>query len=210
VIYLIRHGETEGNASRVVQFPDTPLSARGLLQAARLAERLAEARLAAILASDYARAAMTAARLAEGTGLAPAHEPLLRERHFGELRGTPYSELEARGIEPFAEDYAPPGGETWDVFHARVDRAWARVQEFARRSGGPVAVVTHGLVCHSIVRRHLGVEPQGIAFPNTAVTGIHGPPWRRADPVGCAVHLEGLEGLEGLDDPAGGEEGGAA
>lgn len=195
MIYLIRHGQTAGNASRVVQFPDTPLSERGLLQAERLAERLADVGLAAILASDYARAAMTAARVAQRTGLDPSHDPLLRERNFGELRGTPYSELERRGIEPFAEDYAPPGGETWDVFHARVDRAWQRIQDFARASGGPVAIVTHGLVCHSIARRHLGLEPEGIAFPNTAVTQMEGPPWRAAL-VGCAAHLEGLESDE--------------
>ena len=121
---------------------------------------------------------MTAERVAERTGLSLAHDPLLRERNFGDLRGTPYSELDARGIEPFAEDYAPPGGETWEVFHARVDRAWLRVQEFARTQEGPVAVVTHGLVCHAIVRRHLGEDPAGISFPNTAVTRILGPPWR--------------------------------
>lgn len=198
MIYLIRHGETEGNAARVVQFPETPLSERGLLQAARLADRLADVGLAAILASDYARAAMTAERLAERTGLGLSHDPLLRERNFGELRGTPYSDLEACGIQPFAEDYAPPGGETWDGFHARVDRAWARIESFAAASGGPVAVVTHGLVCHSIVRRHLRLEPEGIAFPNTAVTEVEGPPWRAAR-VGCAAHLEGLES----DEPSG-------
>ncbi len=195
MIYLIRHGQTAGNARRVVQFPETPLSEHGLLQAARLAERLAGVGLAAILASDYARAAMTAECLAERTGLALSHDPLLRERNFGELRGTAYSDLEARGIEPFAEDYAPPGGETWDDFHERVDRAWARIESFVAASGGPVAVVTHGLVCHSIVRRYLGVEPEGIAFPNTAVTQAVGPPWRAAL-VGCAAHLEGLESEE--------------
>src|SRR5204862_339828 len=33
-IFLVRHGETTGNASRVVQHPDNPLSPRGLAQAA--------------------------------------------------------------------------------------------------------------------------------------------------------------------------------
>lgn len=200
MIYLIRHGETAGNAARVVQHPETPLSERGLVQAQRLAERLADAGLAAILASDYARAAMTARFVAERTGLVAHPEPLLRERNFGELRGVAYRELAERGIEPFADDYAPPGGETWQDFHARVDRAWERIQAFAAESGGPLAVVTHGLVCHAIVRRHLGLEPDGVSFPNTAVTHLEGPPWR-AVRVGCIAHLEELD--------AGGE-GGAA
>jgi len=32
-IFLIRHGETLGNASRTVQLPDNPLSPRGVAQA---------------------------------------------------------------------------------------------------------------------------------------------------------------------------------
>ena len=39
-IFLIRHGETLGNASRTVQLPDNPLSPRGITQAELLARRL--------------------------------------------------------------------------------------------------------------------------------------------------------------------------
>ena len=191
-IYLIRHGETELNARRVVQVPETPLSARGVAQAGRLAQRIAEAGIRSILASDYARAAMTAERIAEATGLSITSEPLLRERHFGDVRGTSYQDLEARGIDLFHEDYAPPAGETWDAFHTRVDLAWEAVGHAADTSDGDLAVVTHGLVCHSIVRRHLGESPDpnaALSFPNTSVTEIEGPPWR-ARVVGCGAHLD--------------------
>ena len=40
-LFLIRHGETEGNALRIVQHPHIPLSPRGAVQAERLARRLA-------------------------------------------------------------------------------------------------------------------------------------------------------------------------
>jgi broad specificity phosphatase PhoE len=198
-IYLIRHGETDSNAARVVQTPDVPLSARGLAQAERLARRLAgdAPPLGAILASDLARAARTAERVAAATGAAVRIDPLLAERNFGALRGTPYAELSARGIDLFAPGYAPPGGESWDAFHARVDRAWERVQAAAARARGPLAVITHGLVCHSIVSRHLafgdGVarpEPgRLLAFGNTAVTLVDGPPWT-VRLLGCTAHLE--------------------
>ncbi len=56
-IFLIRHGETLGNASGTVQLPDSPLSPRGLAQAERLARRLQSERISAILSSDFARAA---------------------------------------------------------------------------------------------------------------------------------------------------------
>ena len=59
-IYLIRHGQTPSNAARVMQYPDTPLSESGVLQAQRLGERLREVGIRHILSSDYARARATA------------------------------------------------------------------------------------------------------------------------------------------------------
>ena len=192
-IFLIRHGETLGNASRTVQLPDNPLSPRGIAQAELLARRLEREGIAAILSSDFARAVATAEHLRRVTGAPVRHDPLLQERNFGDLRGTPYTEL---GFDMFAPDYAPPNGETWEVFHARVDRAWALVQEAADAAGGPLAIVTHGLVCRSLAGRHL-ILPEGREAPerweNTALTVIDYPaPWR--------VRL--LNSIAHLDDPA--------
>jgi probable phosphoglycerate mutase len=199
-IYLIRHGETASNAARVVQKPETPLSPRGLEQAQRLARRLADVGIAAILASDLARAVMTAESLAATTGLPVTFEPLLQERNFGAIRGTPYADLAARGVELFGSGYVPPGGESWEAFHARVDRAWQAVEVAAAEAPGHLAIVTHGLVCHSIVSRRLGQELDAnaaAAFPNTALTILDGPPWR-IDLLGCTAHLAGLDAPDGI------------
>ena len=88
-IFLIRHGETLGNASRTVQLPDNPLSSRGVAQAERLARRLAREGITRIVSSDYARAAATAEHLQRATGAPVRHSPLLQERNFGDIRGTP-------------------------------------------------------------------------------------------------------------------------
>jgi probable phosphoglycerate mutase len=191
-IFLIRHGETLGNASRTVQHPDNPLSPRGVAQAERLAERLEREGLTAILASDFARAAQTAEVLGRVTGLPVRRDPLLEERNFGDIRGTPYAEL---GFDMFAPGYAPPNGETWEVFHARVDRAWALVQARAAATDGHLAVVTHGLVCRSLAARHL-LLPAGVEVPerweNTSVTIIdHPAPWR-VRLLNCVAHLDDL------------------
>ena len=191
-IFLIRHGETAGNAARIVQRPDIPLSERGLAQAERVARRLANAGLTNILSSDLRRAAMTADQLARATGLPIAFEPLLHERNFGDIRGTAYTDL---GFDPFDPGYAPPNGETWDVFHARVDRAWARIQAEAAAARGSLAVVTHGLVCKSLAGRHLAL-PDGEDVPerweNTSVTIIDAQaPWRVAL-LNCCAHLDDL------------------
>jgi probable phosphoglycerate mutase len=103
VIFLIRHGETVGNASRIVQRPEEPLSPRGVAQAERLARRLAHDGLARIVSSDLARAATTAQVIQRVTGVPLMFEPLLHERNFGDLRGTPYAAL---GFDMFEPDYA--------------------------------------------------------------------------------------------------------
>ena len=151
-IYLIRHGETLGNRNRIVQIPETPLSDRGLDQASRLGERLQTHPIRQILASDLARADMTARAVSDALGLAVESEPLLQERNFGDLRGTPYDQLEE---DLFGPDFEPPGGETWQEFHARVDRVWERLSARALGLDGHLAVVTHGLVLHSLLQRHL-------------------------------------------------------
>ncbi len=191
LIYLVRHGETALNAARILQPPATPLSERGLAQAERVAARLAGVGLVQVLVSDLRRAEMTAEAIARASGAPIARDPELAERNFGALRGRPYAEL---GLDPFAPDYAPPEGESWPVFHARVDRAWARVDAAARAAAGPIAVVTHGLVCHSVVSRLVTLAPgltlENRGWRNTSVTVLDGgEPWtvRLLDDV---VHLD--------------------
>jgi probable phosphoglycerate mutase len=190
-ILLIRHGETAGNAARIVQKPDIPLSPRGEAQAAALARRLAGEGVAHIFSSDLARAVATAERVRAATGAPLSFGPLLQERNFGDIRGTPYDAL---GFDPFEPDYAPPNGETWDAFHARVDLAWARVRALAAATAGTLVVVTHGLVCRSIAARHV-VLADGILVPekweNTSVTIVDAQaPWR-VSLLNCIAHLAG-------------------
>ena len=202
-IFLIRHGETIGNASRVVQHPGDPLSPLGLAQAERLARRLQREGITAIVSSDFARARSTAESLQRLTGAPLVFEPLLQERSFGDLRGTPYTEI---GFDMFGPDYAPPNGESWPVFHARVDQAWSRVQQHAATTtGGHLAVVTHGLVCRSLATRHLTL-PSGQVAPerweNTSVTIIdHPAPWR-VRLLNCIAHLDDLDTLALADSGA--------
>jgi probable phosphoglycerate mutase len=175
-----------------VQLPDAALSPRGVAQAERLARRLASIGIARIVASDLARATMTAEHLRRATGAPLELDPLLQERNFGEIRGTPYARLD---FDPFAPDYAPPGGESWEIFHARVDRAWDVIRAWAAATDGRLAVVTHGLVCRSLAARHV-VLAAGCVVPerweNASLTIIDGSaPWR-VRLLNCVAHLDGL------------------
>ena len=201
-ILLIRHGETASNAARIVQTPDTPLSERGIAQAGLLARRLEAVGVTRILASDLSRASMTAEAVGESTGAPLDFDALLQERNFGDLRGTPYAELQ---VDLFGPDYSPPGGESWEAFHERVDRAWERVTQMALQERGDLAVVTHGLVCHSLVARKVelpgallqaaGMEPPSesetvLRFGNTALTVIGAAsPWT-VSRLACTAHLD--------------------
>jgi broad specificity phosphatase PhoE len=189
-ILLIRHGETDGNARRFLQHPETPLSARGEAQALRVAARLAaERQIGAILSSDYARAHGTALRIRDASGASLELEPGLRERNFGSLRGRFYDEL---GFDPFAPGYAPPDGETWEALHARADATWERAVARAAAIVGDLVLVTHGLVCHSIVSRrlHLAGAAAPPGFGNTAVTIAEACDPFAVSLLGCTAHLD--------------------
>ena len=192
-IFIVRHGETDGNASRLIQSPETPLNARGLAQAEALAERLAREGVTHILASDYARARMTADAVHRATGAPLEVDPRLRERDFGDWRG------ESHDVVPhFLDDgVVPPNGETWDSFHARAGAAWEHLARQAREVAGNVVAVTHGLVCYSFALRHLAL-PAGVVadlgFQNTSVTVAESrAPWA-VTTLNCTAHLDGATG----------------
>lgn len=190
-IYLIRHGQTPGNANRVMQRAETPLSEQGVQQAERLAHRLADVGIAHILASDLERAHMTAQAVSASTRAPIELEPLLHERNFGDLRGTPYADLPE---DPFGIDYVPPAGESWAVFHDRVARAWDRVAALAPLVEGHLAVVTHGLVCRAIAQRHLQLSREAAedlrTFGNTCVTLIGSAAPFPVELLACTAHLD--------------------
>ncbi|MGI9334324.1 MAG: histidine phosphatase family protein [Gammaproteobacteria bacterium] len=201
-ILIIRHGETAWNASRKVQFPCTPLSERGKAQALRLGRHLASRPIRLILCSDYARARMTAEPLRHNTGAPLRYTPLLRERNFGIHRGTFFEEHETN---IFADDYHPPGGESVTELHARVATAWEEVVQSASGVEGDVAVVSHALVCRSMLQEVLGLVAGGeqgpVRWPNTGYTVLDGPPWSLEILAG-ADHLED-SGVADANHPAG-------
>ena len=208
-ILLIRHGETLGNRNRVIQVAETPLSDRGLEQAGRLGQRLSSAPIKQIWTSHLARARMTAEAVERTTGAPLREVPDLEERNLGALRGTPYADLD---FNPFMPGYAPPEGETWEVFYDRVDRTWERIErhwfdQFSKASSDEhFAIVSHGLFLRALIERILlspaqlethGDENGEIVIANTALTvvtpGTRGEAvsQHRVELIACTAHLDG-------------------
>jgi len=188
-ILLVRHGETDGNAARVLQRPEVPLNERGMRQAEQLARRLSAHGCVRILCSDLLRARMTADPIATRSGIAIEESPLLQERNFGDLRGVAYAAL---AEDPFGPDFAPPNGEDWPTFHARVADAFAFIVKRRRSAGGALVVVTHGLVCRAMVARH-ALLPEGAVVPerfdNTSLTVLGEEAPHGASLINCTQHL---------------------
>ncbi|MBI1815725.1 MAG: histidine phosphatase family protein [Deltaproteobacteria bacterium] len=189
-IYLIRHGETDSNAARVVQTPEAPLSKRGITQAGLLARRLAGEGITNVITSDLPRARITAEIVQATTRATLRLDALLQERNYGDIRGRAYADFDVDILGP---DYEPPGGERWMEFHQRVDRAWVAITDAATRARGHLAVVTHGLVCASLAQRHLQL-PAGVAAPqrwgNTSLTIIDTAPPYVVRLLNCTAHLD--------------------
>jgi 2,3-bisphosphoglycerate-dependent phosphoglycerate mutase len=206
-IYLIRHGETALNATRILQPPDTPLSEVGLAQAQALGKRLKTQHVDAVLTSDLRRAMQTAqAIVAERP---PATEvplrlhtsSLLHERSLGDLRGQPY---EVIGMDLLDFKAAPPGGESLAEFEERVAAAFEHIlnvhedlmddaEENGSTAPDPVLlVVSHGLVIRRIIEAHIGLRA-GEAVParisNTSMTVFEARPPHLLKLLNCSTHL---------------------
>jgi 2,3-bisphosphoglycerate-dependent phosphoglycerate mutase len=160
-ILLIRHGETDWNATgRIQGQSDIPLNASGREQARRVAQRLASEPVQALYSSDLARAYETATIIGQPLGLTVVTSLRLRERQYGAWEGLTSAEIQARYPEQFAEwrarstDFAPPQGETTTQL---LSRALTELQTIARRHARElVVVVTHGGLCYVLINHLLG------------------------------------------------------
>jgi broad specificity phosphatase PhoE len=170
---VIRHGESETNATNLFQAGNQclsdPLTARGEAAARRLGERLAALPVDVVVSSGYLRAHTTAAQVAQATGsphVVPvrsgsswldllADDPgilssdsLLREIDVpSELEGLRFDDPRAREIQHAAMAVADqPDGHYSD--EENLHDLWRRAEEISRyleaRTEGLVVVVAHG------------------------------------------------------------------
>jgi len=164
-LVIVRHGQSEGNRDRVFTgHGPSPLTERGRREAEATARRIAEKPVSAIFSSDLPRALETAAPIVEKAGLPLVADGALRERNFGDLTGTSFTDIEARHPDVWrallARDplFRPPGGESNADCRARiagfVDALLARGVE------GRVVLVSHGVAINQLLYHLLGVPAE--------------------------------------------------
>jgi broad specificity phosphatase PhoE len=153
-IYLIRHQEPAVRGCFLGR-TDPPLSDTGRVAASALQEL----HVRSLFVSPLRRAQETAEAIRCG---ARAVLLELAEIGFGEWEGLTWEEIEQRWPDLArrkADDWlgvTPPGGETWQDFCARVDRALRQI----RSSPHPVAVVAHQVVNAVLAARLAGTDPR--------------------------------------------------
>jgi broad specificity phosphatase PhoE len=176
-VLLARHGETNDNREpiRVQGFTDTPLNDTGRAQAAALAQRLTDARLNSIWASDLSRARETAEIVGAALRLEVSLDERLREAYRGRWEGSRFIDIEQAEPDLYAAwrragaAFRFPGGESLLEQQQRVSAA---VSDIHARAPLPALVVCHGGSIRVMLCR---TDPRGLdAFhdfevPNTAV-----------------------------------------
>lgn len=172
--YLVRHGESEGNAARIFTGQtDSPLTARGREQAEAVADELAKVNFDRIVSSDLSRTRDTAEVIAKRRGMLVEVMPELREIDVGDRTGKTFDET--RGLPSWNDDgfVSWPRGETLDQVLARTLGA---IERLVRESPGKtVLVVGHGGVNRILLSHFLGLLPRLDRSPagNTSISVVH-------------------------------------
>lgn len=154
-VYLVRHGETEGNTGKIYQGEDTPLTEHGREQARLVGERCSKLTVDALVTSHTLRAQQTAKIIGEKLDMAFETSPLFAERRRpASLMGRSTSDVYARRMEdawrkgslgdgPRVED-----GEHFDDIKSRILKALAFLQNHPADN---ILVVTHGFFLRALV-----------------------------------------------------------
>ncbi|CAM3831916.1 histidine phosphatase family protein [Alkalicoccus chagannorensis] len=145
-IYLLRHGQSEGNKEHIIQGQsDFALTAAGKKQAELAASSLQDVHFDAVYSSDLTRAFATGQAVSEKKNMPLEASPLLREVFLGPLEGRTrkeliemYPELEHKSI----VTSGIPGTENFDDLTERCQtlvNSWLE-----KHSGATIAALSHG------------------------------------------------------------------
>ena len=200
---FLRHGESIGNAqARWQGQSDYPLTEKGRAQAQALAERWKSegAKFDLIIASPLGRAKETAEIIASILEAKVEFDPILLERHIGEMEGLTAEEVRRRPQPPYVTPYDSIGGEgegDWALFL----RAGQALHRLLRRPAGGYLIVSHGGLLNQLMNAIIGiaphVDPSGVRFrfENTAFARVTYFPYQHRwtiDALNDRGHLKSL------------------
>ena len=177
-IYLIRHGEAEGNLYRRCQgHYNSLITDNGFKQINALAKRFEDIPIDAVYSSDLFRATTTAKAICKPKGLKLFVDPRLREVGTGEWEDVPWGALERQDSESLSrftacdESWSVPGSDTYPGVRTRMRTALSEIA--ARHEGQTVAVISHGSAIRTFVSSCMGLPIHSVPHcDNTAVAKL--------------------------------------
>ena len=195
-IYLVRHGQTDGNVNRCFQPTDIPLSENGERQAEFIAERCSHLDAEVILTSPYQRAQQTATAIQKVTGLPKREETILHERVMPTvLLGKPMDAPEScLVLEELDRCFTVPGKHHSDEENLEDLQIRARtiLEMFEQQPEERLVVVSHGFILLMILMETLdtGLPPEDylrlrkkFQLENTALSKLEFDPERGWRPI---------------------------
>lgn len=169
VLYLARHGESEGNRQGLLQGQtNSPLTQQGRATAEKLAGYFRDKRIDALYSSSLGRAMETAAIISDVIGVPVQSRDELREADFGDLENRPGNDPEVdRELERKSADldYRPGGGESHRMHLTRVARLLKEILD--RHRDQRVLLVAHGGTHRAAVARLMSIpDEQAVRLPS--------------------------------------------
>lgn len=161
-LLVVRHGETEWNATgRIQGHLDVGLNVRGRLQAEAVAERLAGETFSALYSSDLKRSIETAEAIGTTTGHQMILDARLREWDLGVLAGLIRTEAEAQFPEAYriyVEGIVDAVVQEGESIRKRYERTTDGLESIAMAHNSErVVVVTHGGALDDFYRQAKGM-----------------------------------------------------
>lgn len=164
LITLLRHGESEGNSSGLLQGQsDFPLTSSGVDQARELAAfwKSTGTKFDLIVSSPLLRASQTAEIISNHLHAPIEFDPAWKERGFGRLQGSKLEEIDH--LEPrvdFFHPFNPIGGNGESQLDLYI-RACQALQKIILQPPGSYLVVSHGGILNKALYFIMGITPQG-------------------------------------------------
>ncbi len=173
--HWVRHGPT--HQKTFTGWRDVTADLSDTDKVARLAAHLPDDAL--VISSDLTRSVDTASAL-QGKRTRLAHDPGLREFHFGTWDGQHFSTVAdqhpdlSRAYWETPGDHTPPGGESWNAAARRVAHVVARI-EATYPSRDIIAVAHFGVILTQVqaVLGLSGYEVLGHKIDPLSVTTLH-------------------------------------
>ncbi len=154
-IYLVRHGETEMNATKRFNTPTTPLSEKGRKQAEEIAKRCTKLPIETIIASTTTRTKETAAIVAERTRLEVETSPLFVEPIYAaRFHGAKIMDPEVQEVvKLYGKNYSNPDFrfEDGENFADLKKRSLACLKYLEERPEENILVISHAFFTFIIV-----------------------------------------------------------